>query len=56
VAVARIEGTTALRALFETFPELQLTAPPQLRGLVNLRGFTRLPAKLGTRNAASLRA
>jgi cytochrome P450 len=55
-ALARIEGTTALRALFETFPDLQLTAPPQLRGLVNLRGFTRLPAKLGTRNAARLRA
>jgi cytochrome P450 len=54
-ALARIEGTTALRALFETFPDLQLTAPPQLRGLVNLRGFARLPAKLGTRNAASLR-
>jgi cytochrome P450 len=55
-ALARIEGTTALRALFETFPDLQLTAPPQLRGLVNLRGFARMPAKLGTSNAASLRA
>ena len=55
-ALARIEGTTALRALFETFPDLQLTAPPQPRGLVNLRGFARLPVKLGTRNVASLRA
>ena len=49
--LARIEGTTALRELFETFPELQLTAPPQPRGLVNLRGFTRLPVKLGARSA-----
>jgi cytochrome P450 len=55
-ALARIEGTTALRALFETFPDLQLTAPPQPRGLVNLRGFARLPVELGTRNIASLRA
>jgi cytochrome P450 len=55
-ALARIEGTTALRALFETFPRLQLTATPQPRGLVNLRGFARLPVKLGTRNVASLRA
>jgi cytochrome P450 len=55
-ALARIEGTTALRALFETFPNLQLTAPPQPRGLVNLRGFARLPVKLGTRAVASLRA
>jgi hypothetical protein len=55
-ALARIEGTTALRALFETFPDLQLAAPPQPRGLVNLRGFARLPVKLGTRNVASVRA
>lgn len=49
-ALARIEGTTALRGLFETFPDLRLSAPPQPRGLVNLRGFARLPVKLGTRN------
>jgi cytochrome P450 len=55
-ALARIEGATALRALFETFPDLELAAPPQPRGLVNLRGFSRLPVKLGSRNAASLRA
>jgi cytochrome P450 len=55
-ALARVEGATALRALFETFPHLQLTAAPQPRGLVNLRGFSRLPARLGTRNATSLRA
>jgi cytochrome P450 len=55
-ALARIEGATALRALFETFPDLELAAPPQPRGLVNLRGFSRLPVKLGSRNAAPLRA
>jgi len=55
-ALARIEGATALRALFETFPDLELTAPPQHRGLVNLRGFSRLPVRLDSRNAASLRA
>jgi len=55
-ALARIEGATALRALFEAFPDLELTAPPQPRGLVNLRGFSRLPASLGARSAASLGA
>ena len=48
VALAGIEGATALRALFETFPDLRLVEPMQRRGLVNLHGFTRLPAQLGT--------
>ena len=48
-ALARIEGATALRALFETFPDLRLAAPPQRRGLANINGFTRLPAQLGSR-------
>ncbi|SOJ54310.1 Putative cytochrome P450 140 [Mycobacterium simulans] len=48
-ALARIEGTTALRALFESFPDLRLTAPPRRRGLANLRGFTHMPAQLGSR-------
>jgi cytochrome P450 len=52
-ALARIEGVTALRALFEAFPDLRLTAPPQRRGLVNLHGFTRLPAQLGSRRAVA---
>jgi cytochrome P450 len=50
-ALARIEGATALRALFETFPDLRLVAPAQRRGLVNLHGFTRLPVQLGSRRA-----
>jgi cytochrome P450 len=52
-ALARIEGVTALRALFEAFPDLRLATPPQRRGLVNLRGFSRLPAQLGTRRATT---
>ena len=52
-ALARTEGATALRALFETFPDLRLTAPPQRRGLVNLHGFNRLPAQLGSRWATT---
>jgi hypothetical protein len=50
-ALARIEGATALRALFETFPDLRLVEPIQRGGLVNLHGFTRLPAQLGSRRA-----
>src|SRR5882757_288941 len=55
-ALARIEGTTALRALFESFPDLRLTAPPDRRGLANLRGFTRMPAQLGSRQTVGLPA
>jgi cytochrome P450 len=48
-ALARIAAATALRALFETLPDLRLTVPPQRRGLANLRGFARLQAQLGSR-------
>jgi cytochrome P450 len=47
-ALARIEGATALRALFEAYPDLRLTEWPRPRGLVNLRGYLRLPAQLGS--------
>jgi hypothetical protein len=40
-----------LRALFEAFPDLRLAAPPQHRGLVNLRGFSSLQVHLGSRRA-----
>jgi cytochrome P450 len=53
-ALARIEGATALHALFETFPEMRLTAPPQRRELVNLHGYTWLPAQLGSRRTANV--
>lgn len=52
-ALARIEGVTALRTLFEAFPDLQLATAPQPRGLVNLRGFASLPAKLGARRTSA---
>ncbi|PXX06002.1 cytochrome P450 [Mycolicibacterium moriokaense] len=52
-ALARIEGVTALQALFEAFPDLHLTSPPQRRGLVNLRGYTGLAAQLGSRRRAA---
>jgi cytochrome P450 len=48
-ALARIEGATALRALFEAYPDLRLTETPRPRGLVNLHGYVELPALLGTR-------
>jgi cytochrome P450 len=43
-ALARIEGITALRALFHAFPDLQLTEAPRWCTLTNLRGHTRIPA------------
>lgn len=46
-ALARIEGTTALRMLFERFPQLHLTAPPEPRGMSNLHGYRRLQTNLG---------
>jgi hypothetical protein len=52
-ALARIEGATALRALFEAFPDLRLTASPERRGLINLHGYTRLPVQLGRRRTTS---
>ncbi|MEV0671193.1 cytochrome P450 [Mycobacterium sp. NPDC050441] len=48
-ALARIEGVTALRSLFETYPDVRLTQDPQPRGLVNLHGYRELPAALGNR-------
>ena len=53
-ALARIEGGIALRALFEAFPDLRLTTPPRRRDLVNLRGFARLPAQLGSRRTTTV--
>ncbi|MEB3981473.1 cytochrome P450 [Mycobacterium sp. 663a-19] len=53
-ALARVEATTALRALFQTYPNLQLSGPPQRRGLVNLRGFARLPVTLGSGTVVSV--
>ncbi|WP_225726025.1 MULTISPECIES: cytochrome P450 [unclassified Nocardia] len=45
-ALARTEGATALRALFERYPDLRLDGAPVRRDLVTLHGYQRLPAKL----------
>lgn len=44
--LARIEGVTALRALFDNFPDVRLTVPPRWCTLTNLRGYPALPAAL----------
>jgi cytochrome P450 len=48
-ALARVEGITALRALFEAFPDLSLTEKPQWCTLTNLRGHPTLPATTHTK-------
>jgi cytochrome P450 len=48
-SLARMEAAYALRALFETFPELRLTDPPTRRPLFNLHGYRHLPAHTGPR-------
>ncbi|MGH3723959.1 MAG: cytochrome P450 [Mycobacterium sp.] len=53
-ALARIEGVTALRGLFERYPELVLTEAPEPRALVNLHGYRRLPTRLRPRAAAGV--
>ncbi|MFI1916558.1 cytochrome P450 [Nocardia sp. NPDC020380] len=47
--LARAEGVIALRALFETFPDICLAGPPKRRGLVTVHGFKELPVRLGRR-------
>jgi cytochrome P450 len=51
-ALARIEGTIALRALFQTFPDLELTQTPRWCTLTNLRGHPELPAHTQPRKLA----
>ncbi|MFI6040976.1 cytochrome P450 [Nocardia sp. NPDC051321] len=46
--LARLEGTIGLRKLFERFPNLALDGTPELRGLAVLRGFDRVPVRLGS--------
>jgi cytochrome P450 len=45
-ALARNEGMTALRELFDRYPGLHLTEPAERRSLVTLHGYRRLPARL----------
>ncbi|NKY86005.1 cytochrome P450 [Nocardia veterana] len=48
-SLARMEGTHALRALFERFPNLVSAGPPERRPLFTLHGYQRLPVLLGRR-------
>ncbi|MEV5650409.1 cytochrome P450 [Nocardia sp. NPDC052254] len=50
-SLARMEGTHALRALFERFPDLVLAGIPRRRPLFTLHGYSRLPVLLGQRAA-----
>ncbi|MBF6327194.1 cytochrome P450 [Nocardia transvalensis] len=47
--LARMEGTYALQALFDRFPDLHMAAPPERRPLFTLHGYSRLPVVLGRR-------
>ncbi|MFR9751156.1 cytochrome P450 [Nocardia sp. 004] len=46
-SLARMEGTYALRALFERFPDLRLDGPLQRRMLFTVHGYQRMPVRLG---------
>jgi cytochrome P450 len=45
--LARLEGTTALRALFERFPSLELAGGAVRRETTVLRGYRHLPVRIG---------
>jgi cytochrome P450 len=45
-SLARMEATIALQALFERFPDLQLTGTPMPRGLANLHGYHHIPVRI----------
>jgi len=45
--LARLEGTVALRTLFERFPDVRVAEPPTLRDTRILRGYERLPVAVG---------
>ena len=45
--LARLEGVVGLQALTERFPRLAVAGPPVRRDLQTLRGFERLPVRLG---------
>ena len=47
-SLARMEATIALQALFERFPDLELTAKPTPRGLATLHGFRHIPARIAS--------
>lgn len=55
-SLARMEATIALQALFERFPDLQLTGKPTPRGLANLHGFRRIPVRIAPTTVGHERA
>ncbi|MEV0295153.1 cytochrome P450 [Nocardia sp. NPDC050710] len=48
-SLARMEGTYALRALFDRFPDLTLDGTPRRRQLFTLHGYEHMPVRLGRR-------
>ncbi|WP_460718336.1 cytochrome P450 [Nocardia heshunensis] len=48
-SLARMEGTYALRSLFDNFPDLTLDGEPRRRPLYTLHGYAHMPARLGHR-------
>ncbi|WP_040834614.1 cytochrome P450 [Nocardia brevicatena] len=46
--LARLEGTIALRTLFDRYPNLRLDGPPIPHPLRNLHAYRSMPAKLST--------
>jgi cytochrome P450 len=49
-SLARLEGSVALRKLFERFPDLALAGPAERRPLRVLRGYEHLPIRLHARD------
>ena len=47
-SLARMEATVALQALFDRFPDLQMTGTPTSRGLATLNGFRHIPVRVAT--------
>ncbi|MDQ1698000.1 MAG: hypothetical protein QOJ03_3353 [Frankiaceae bacterium] len=45
-SLARLEGSVALRMLYDRFPDLKVEAKPERRQLRVLRGYERLPVRL----------
>jgi cytochrome P450 len=54
-SLARLEGATALRMLFERFPSLALDGEPVRRQLRVLRGYEHMPVSLGRPSSHSMR-
>lgn len=55
-SLARLEGSVALRKLFERFPDLALAGTPERRPLRVLRGFEHMPVRLNARDRTAAAA